>query len=361
MATQPEPILTGPVPSSSHKAGLPPGSLVHVGEAPATKSRVSLISFHADDHTEHPVHGIDDILRHCNSDAFVWVHCEGLDIAPLLAALGEHFKVHPLVLEDILNTHQRPKFEEEDDYLFVVLKTMTSDQALKVQYEQISMLLFPRMLITFREGQDDAFDGIRRRLRNGRGRIRSLGTDYLLYVVMDSVVDRYFTLSDTMEEAIEAVEVKLLARPRSQTFVTIQRLKRELVFIRKVIAPLRDVLTALQRSDSPLIQARTLPYFRDVFDHTIRVIETMDSFRDLINGMLDIYLSSVSNRVNEVMKVLTVFATIFIPLTFLVGIYGMNFDYMPELRWKWSYPILWGLFFLIPAALLLWFKKKKWL
>lgn len=362
MSAQPEPDLTGPVSSPSHKAGLPPGSLVHVGELPATASRVSLISFHADHHEEHPVHGIDDILRHQDSDACLWVHCEGLlDIAPLLAALGERFKVHPLVLEDILNTHQRPKFEEEDDYLFVVLKTMTSDQALEVRYEQISMLLFPRMLITFRERQDDAFDGIRRRLRNGRGRIRTLGTDYLLYVVMDTVVDRYFTLSDTLEEAIEAVEVKLLVKPRTQTFATIQRLKRELVFIRKAIAPLRDVLTALQRSESPLIQTKTLPYFRDVFDHAIRVIETMDSFRDLINGMLDIYLTSISNRMNEVMKVLTVFATIFIPLTFLVGIYGMNFDYMPELRWKWSYPILWGLFFLIPAALLLWFKKKKWL
>ena len=361
MPPRPEPSLTSAVTSPSHKAGLPPGSLVHVGEWPAAESRVSLISFHADHHEEQQVHGIDDILRHQDPDGFVWVHCEGLDIAPLLAAIGEHWKVHPLVLEDILNTHQRPKFEEEDEYLFVVLKTLTSDQGLAVRYEQISLLLFQRMLITFRERQDDAFDGIRQRLRNGRGRIRTLGTDYLLYVIMDTVVDRYFTLTDTLAEAIEEVEIKLLARPRNQTFATIQRLKRELVFIRKAIAPVREVLTALLRGDSPLIQTKTLPYFRDVHDHTIRVIETVDSFRDLINGMLEIYLTSISNRMNEVMKVLTVFATIFIPLTFLVGIYGMNFDYMPELRWKWSYPILWGLFFLIPAGLLFWFKKKKWL
>ncbi len=358
---RPEPGLTGPVPSPSHKAGLPPGSLVHVGQSPATASQVSLICFHDDHHEEHPVHSIDDILRHRDSDVFVWVHCEGLDIVPLLAAIGEHFKVHPLVLEDILNTHQRPKFEEEDDYLFVVLKTLTSHQGLAVRHEQISMLLFQRMLITFREQQDDAFDSIRQRLRNGRGRIRTLGTDYLMYVIMDTVVDRYFTLSDTLEEAIEAVEVKLLAKPRPQTFATIQLLKRELVFVRKAIAPLREVMTALQRSESQLIQAKTLPYFRDVLDHAIRVIETVDSFRDLINGMLDIYLTSISNRMNEVMKVLTVFATIFIPLTFLVGIYGMNFDYMPELHWKWSYPILWGFFLLIPAGLLLYFRKRKWL
>ena len=172
------------------------------------------------------------------------------------------------------------------------------------------------------------------------------------------MVDQYFTLSDTLEEVIEAIEVKLLAKPRTQTFTTIQRLKRELVFIRKAITPLREVLAALQRSESPLIQTKTLPYFRDVFDHAIRVIDTIDSFRDLINGMLDIYLTSISNRMNEIMKVLTVFATIFIPLTFVVGIYGMNFDYMPELHWQWSYPILWMLFFLIPAVLLLGSRKR---
>ncbi len=355
--------ITGPVASPSNKAGLPPGSLVHVGVRPDQAGRITLTCFHADLYEEHPVQDLDGILRHRaeSANTCLWVHCEGLDIAPLLTELGNRLQVHPLVLEDILNTHQRPKFEEEDDYLFVVLKNLVADSVLKVRHEQISLLLFKRLLFTFRERQDNLFDGIRQRLANRHGRLRTLGIDYLMYVILDTVVDRYFTLTDNLEEAIEAVEIRLLAKPRSQTFATIQELKREMVFIRKSVAPLREVLTSLQRSENPLLQASTLPFFRDVFDHVIRVIETVDTFRDLLGGMLDIYLTSISNRMNEVMKVLTVFATIFIPLTFIVGIYGMNFDYMPELRWKWSYPLLWLVFLLLPAGLLAYFKKKKWL
>lgn len=347
--------------SPSAKAGLPPGALVHVGTQPHPAGRVSLISYGVDRFAEREVQTIDDIDAGRTEGDIAWVHCEGLDIAPLLEAIGTRFQVHPLVLEDILNTHQRPKFEEMDDNLFIVLKTLHAGGALAVQHEQISMLVFPGLLFTFRERQDDLFDGLRQRLVYGRGRIRTLNSDYLAYVIMDTVVDRYFTLTDTLEKTIEAVEERLLGRPQPETFATIQRLRRELVFIRKAITPLREVLTALLRSDTELISEKTEPYFRDVFDHVIRVIDTMDSYRDLINGMLEIYLSSVNNRMNEVMKVLTVFATIFIPLTFLVGIYGMNFDYMPELRWKWSYPVLWLLFVLIPAGLLIWFRKKKWL
>ena len=345
----------------SEKAGLPPGTLIHVGKEPMVPGRITLISYNADRVEERPVQTVDDILRSRDSSAITWVHCEGLDIVAMIETIGHHFGIHPLVLEDILNTHQRPKFEEYQDYLFIVLKTLTSDQALTVHHEQISILMFADILFTFREKQDPLFNALKLRLTNAKGRLRSLGTDYLTYAIMDTVVDQYFTLSDTLEEAIEAVELKLLDRPRPQTFTTIQLLKRELVFIRKAITPLREVLAAMQRREAGLIQEKTLPYFRDVFDHTIRVIDTMDSYRDLINGMLEIYLSTVSNRMNEIMKVLTVFATIFIPLTFIVLIYGMNFEFMPELHWKWSYPILWGFFFLIPAVLLVWFRKKKWL
>jgi magnesium transporter len=345
----------------SGKAGLPPGALVHVGKQPAAASRITLISYSGSHCEEQAVTSIDDILSRRSADTVLWVHCEGLDMVETLEAIGRSFAVHPLVLEDILNTHQRPKFEEYDDYLFLVLKTLNGDHTLKVEHEQISILLFEGLLFTFREKSDGLFQGLHQRLTNAKGRIRALGADYLTYAVMDLVVDNYFALADTLEESIEKIELKLLARPQPQIFATIQLLKRQLVFIRKAITPLREVLLAVQRSESPLIQEKTLPYFRDVFDHTLRVIDTMDSYRDLINGLLDIYLSSVSNRMNEVMKVLTVFATIFIPLTFLVGVYGMNFDYMPELRWKWSYPILWGFFFLIPAGLLTYFRRKKWL
>ena len=345
----------------SEKAGLPPGTLVHVGRGAAEPGLITLINYSDDHLTEQPVQSIEDILRFRDAGGITWVHCEGLDMVEMLEAIGRHFGIHPLVLEDILNTHQHPKFEEYGEYLFIVLKTLTSDATLAVHHEQISILMFGTLLFTFREKKDGLFDGLKQRLANAKGRIRALGTDYLTYAIMDTVVDQYFTLSDTLEEEIEAIELKLLGRPNPQTFTTIQLLKRELVFVRKAITPLREVLAAMQRRDAELIQEKTLPYFRDVFDHTIRVIDTMDSYRDLINGMLEIYLSSVSNRMNEIMKVLTVFATIFIPLTFLVGVYGMNFEHMPELHWKYSYPVIWGLFFFIPAVLLIWFRKKKWL
>ncbi len=345
----------------SEKAGLPPGSLVHVGREPTAEKRITLVNYSADRFEERTVQSIDEILPYREGGGTTWVHCEGLAIIEMIEAIGHHFAVHPLVLEDILNTHQRPKFEEYDEYLFIVLKTLICDQNLKVHHEQISILMFGTVLFTFREKQDELFNALKLRLANPKGRIRTLATDYLTYAIMDTVVDQYFTLTDTLEEAIEAIEIKLMDNPRTPTFAKIQLLKRELVFVRKAITPLREVLLTMQRSETGLIQEKTLPFFRDVFDHTLRVIDTMDSYRDLINGMLDIYLSSVSNRMNEIMKVLTVFATIFIPLTFLVGIYGMNFDYMPELRWRWSYPILWGFFFLIPTVLLTIFRKKRWL
>lgn len=345
----------------SDKTGLPPGSLVHVGRMPAEAGRVTLISFNEDHAAEHPVASIDDIDRHRAAGTNLWIHCEGLDLIEFLGAVGLRFAIHPLVLEDILNTHQRPKFEVDEDYLFIVLKTLRCDQSMAVRHEQISLVVFGDVLFTFREQADDLFDALRQRLTAPKGRLRSLGTDYLACMLMDTVVDNYFTVADTIEEAIEAAETTLLDRPQPATFAAIQQLKRELIFIRKAVMPLREMLLAIQRCDSPLIQDRTQPYFRDVFDHVLRVIDTIDAYRDLLNGVLDIYLSSVSNRMNEIMKVLTVFATIFIPLTFIAGVYGMNFDYMPELRWRWSYPILWGLFLLIPAILLTLFRKKRWL
>ncbi|MDD2466303.1 MAG: magnesium/cobalt transporter CorA [Desulfobulbus sp.] len=345
----------------SKKAGLPPGSLIHVGSTPAQLGRITL-TVYTNDHCEDlPVHSLEEILQHRGNGNTLWVQCEGLDIFDMVESLGRELQVHPLVLEDILNTHQRPKFEEYENCLFFVVKTLRCTPELIVEHEQISLLLFSDMVFTFREQTDELFSGLKLRLNASKGRIRCLGTDYLTYAIIDLVVDNYFVLTDTLEDSIENIELELLAQPQAHLFTTIQMLKRELVFIRKAITPIREVLLAIQRSESPLIQQRTQPYFRDVFDHSLRVIDIMDSYRDLINGMLDIYLSSVSNRMNEIMKVMTVFATIFIPLTFLVGVYGMNFDYMPELHWKWAYPILWGLFFCIPAGLITLFKKKRWL
>ncbi len=336
------------VPFPSKKAGLPPGTLIHVGSTPAQRGPITLTSYTEDHCQEIEVQSLAEILDQRQEGCRLWVQCEGLDIVEMVEAIGQELQVHPLVLEDILNTHQRPKFEEYENFLFFVVKIVRCNQAdITVSYEQISILLFADMVFTFREQSDLLFAGLKQRLNAPNGRLRSLGTDYLTYAIIDLVVDDYFVLTDTLEETIENIELELLSQPQSPLFATIQTIKRELVFIRKSITPVREVLLSIQRSESSLIQHRTQPYFRDVFDHSLRVIDIMDSYRDLLNGLLDIYLSSVSNRMNEVMKVLTVFATIFIPLTFLVGVYGMNFDFMPELHWKWSYPVLWGLFFCI--------------
>jgi magnesium transporter len=230
-----------------------------------------------------------------------------------------------------------------------------------VAYEQVSLLVLDKFVFSFKEKPDDIFDPILAQLNNEKGRLRNFGTDYLAYVIMDTVVDEYFTLQDKLDELIETVEDELLSSPSARTLATIQIIKRELIFLRRSVSPLRELLAGIQRSESGLLQERTKRYFGDIYDHAIRVIEAMESCRDLIAGMMDIYLSSVSNKMNETMKVLTVFATIFIPLTFIAGVYGMNFEYMPELKWKWAYPALWGVFIAISVFLLGYFKKKNWL
>jgi magnesium transporter len=354
--------MTASLSRASKKTGLPPGSLVHVGMVHEGESRISIVDYSRQNFMECPAKSIDEILSYRETETVTWVHIEGLHHTGLIESLGRNFDIHPLVLEDILNTHQRPKFEEFEDYLFIVLKGLSLETGgFAVQYEQISILVMKKFVFTFMEKQDELFNPVRRRLADGKGRFRSLGADYLAYVILDTIVDHYFTVQDSLDEVVESVEDKLLSGPTARTLGDIQRLKRELIFIRKSVSPLRELLTAMGRSASPLIQEQTQVYLRDIYDHAIRVTEAVDSHRDLITGMLDIYLSSISNKLNEVMKVLTVFASIFIPLTFIAGIYGMNFEYMPELKWKWAYPTLWCLFVIIPVVLLIYFKKKKWL
>ena len=287
---------------------------------------------------------------------------DGLKDVSIIEAIGHHFDIHPLVLEDILNTHQRPKFEEFNDYLYIVIKAISmGNRSLKVKYEQISLLVLQNFVFTFIEKPDTLFHPILNRLDNDKSQVRNLGTDYLAYLIMDTVVDEYFSLQDAFDDLIEGVEDKLLSNPTSETLATIQKIKRELIFFRRSVSPLRELLAAIHRSESPLLNEKTKRYFGDVYDHAIRIIEAIESYRDLIAGMLDIYLSSVSNKMNETMKVLTVFASIFIPLTFVAGVYGMNFEYMPELKWRWGYPAIWVFFISVSVILLRFFRKNKWL
>ncbi|MGZ8187498.1 MAG: magnesium/cobalt transporter CorA [Methylosarcina sp.] len=347
---------------SSEKIGLPPGSLVHVGEVHDHEHSILMMNFNKSRLEKKIVKSIEEIPPYLTPDTVTWVIIDGLKEVAIIDAIGKHFGIHSLVLEDILNTHQRPKFEEFDDYLYIVLKGIAlENHDINVIYEQISLLVLENIVFTFKEKPDQVLDPVITRLGNGKSHIRSMGPDYLAYIIMDAVVDEYFVLQDRFDEMIETIEDELLINPTAQTLATIQKIKRELIILRRSVSPLRELLASIQRSDSALLDERTKRYFTDVYDHAIRISEAIESYRDLIAGMMDIYLSSISNKMNETMKVLTVFASIFIPLTFIAGVYGMNFEYMPELKWKWSYPILWSVFILISVSLLRYFKKKKWL
>lgn len=347
---------------SSKKAGLPPGSLVHIGEEKVEEPRITIFDYRAEHFEERETATIDECLPFKDTPTVTWINVSGIHDVEILRTLGECYSIHPLVLEDILHTGQRPKLEDFESYLFVVLKMLYLDrETSEVKAEQVSLVLGPNFVISFQEAEQDVFDGVRERIRSGRGRIRGRGADYLAYALMDAVVDNYFGILETIGGQLEDIEDGLVADPSEDMLQTVYEMKRELIFLRKSVWPLREVLATLARQESGLVKQETLAYLRDVYDHTIQVIDTIESFRDLVVGMHDTYLSSISNRMNEVMKVLTIFATIFIPLTFIAGIYGMNFQWMPELSWRWSYPFLWIIMLVVGACMLLYFRRKKWL
>lgn len=349
--------------SPAKKSRLPAGSLVHVGEIHTFEQRITVLNYNEAQVIRQNVKTIQAVLPFLKADTLTWINVEGLQDVALIAEIGQYFEVHGLVLEDILNTHQRPKIEDHEAYLFVVLKhlSLNKTNTFEVHYEQISLLLFNNCVFTFSEKPSLLFSAILDSFENEKAKVRRLGADYLLYVLMDTIVDEYFTLQDALDELMESIENNLLTAPTRDTLMTIQRVKRELVFIRRSVAPVREVLKSLQRDESDLIDVSTQRYFGDIYDHILRVIESMDAYRDLITGMLDIYLSSVSNKMNETMKFLTVYSSIFIPLTFIAGVYGMNFDFMPELHWQWAYPLLWTVFVGITVGLVFYFRKKQWL
>ena len=355
--------MTESLSNVSKKSGLPPGSLIHVGDTLENVTSMYLIDYSKDDVEEQQFKSIDEILKYKDSDSVTWVIIEGLTNVEIVERIGTIFGIHQLVLEDILNTHQRPKFEEYDDHLFIVLKCLLpEDGQFTVNYEQISLLVLKNFVFLFKEKKDDIFFPVQQRIRTRKGRLRSQGADYLAYTILDNIVDQNFILIDSLDEAVTSLEDSLLgSEPTKDMLNQIQRLKREIISIRRHVSPIRELMAAMLRSESELINDKTHIYLRDVSDHAIRVTESIESYRDILTGLLDIYTSSVSNKMNETMKVLTIFASIFIPLTFLAGIYGMNFEYMPELQWKWAYPTLWAVFISIPVVLLIYFKRKKWL
>jgi magnesium transporter len=346
---------------TSDKRGLAPGSLIHVGDVVQTDTRITLFDFNSDHFEEHSVSSLEDILRFRNTDTVTWVIIEGLANAEIIANIGSHFDIHPLVLEDILNTHQRPKLEEHDNYLFVVLKClMTEAGEFNVTHEQISLLVMKNFIFTFKEKADALLSPVFRRLENSHGRYRSKGADYVMYSVLDVVIDQNFDIMDKLEEALVTLEDDIFLRPSPALLERIHAIKLEVIRMRRFISPIRDLTAGLLRSESEIIDHSTRIYLRDVHDHVLRIIESIETHRDILSSLLEIYLSSISSKLNEVMKVLTVFSSVFIPLTFITGIYGMNFDFMPELKWEWGYPAVWGIFITTSAGLFYYFRRKGW-
>jgi len=346
----------------SRKAGLPPGTPVHIGERRSENSRVAVTHFDATQFQEHVYERIvDDTLLRAPKGVS-WVHVTGVHDSAVLERIGKAFDLHPLVIEDIQNTDQRAKLEDYGSYAYVVVKLWQNGQVSHAtRVEQLSLILGRDFVLTFEEAEPGLFAGVRQRLRNDRGRLRGQGADYLAYSLLDTVVDSYFGVLEQLGEQIEVLEDQLVTSPTRDALQTLHGLKREMIGLRRSVWPLRDVIGGLERGTGGLVRAETWIYLRDVYDHAAHVIDTIETYRDTLSGMLDVYMSSVSNRLNEVMKMLTIIATIFMPLTFISGIYGMNFRYMPELEWRFGYPLVLGIMIGLGAAMLWYFRKKKWL
>ena len=346
----------------SSKKGLDPGSLVYVGEPKVGTPRITVLDYDADNFLEKTAATCQECFAFRDTATVTWINVDGVHDPAIIEAIGGHFGLHPLILEDILTTSQRPKMEDLGDMLYIVVRMLEYDEAKgEIGTDQLSLILGSNFVISFQEQEGDMFDPVRERIRRNKGRIRKLGPDYLAYALLDAVVDHYFTVLEKLGERIETLEEELVDDPRKETMHAIHGLKREMIYLRKSVWPLREVVAGLERAESGLIQKSTNIFFRDVYDHTIQVIDNIETYRDMLSGMVETYLSSISNRMNEVMKVLTIISTIFIPLTFIVGVYGMNFDVMPELRWPWGYYLIWGIMLGLGGAMVAFFRRKKWL
>jgi magnesium transporter len=346
----------------AHKAGLSPGTLMQTGEIPSRSVRLDVMAFDEAQIVERKNVSVADAVKQLTQTGVSWINIDGIHDTSVVETLGKQFNLHPLVLEDITTTGQRPKLEDYGEYLFVTIKMLSLDpQTTEVVSDELSLLFGPHYVLTIHENESDVFEPVRERLRKGSGRLRKSGSDYLAYALIDAVVDNYFVVFEHLGEHFEEMQNNVVQNPTPETLGLIQHFKNELLILRKAVWPVRELVSGLQRSDSPVMSRSTEVYLRDVHDHTIQIIDTIETFRDMLSGMLDIYLSSASNRLNAVMKVLTIIATIFIPLTFLAGVYGMNFQFMPELQWRWGYPLLWVVMIVSALAMLFWFRRRKWL
>lgn len=352
----------------SKLTGHPTETLLYEGKAKSENIKITIFDYDEKNVIEKEVRDVEECIPFRDKQTVTWINVDGIHRIDILEKLASCYQIHHLVLEDILNINQRPKIEDFGDYVYIAAKMLTLDEAKDdIVDEQVSMILGKNFLISFQEEKlGDVFDSIRQRIRVGKGRIRKMGSDYLAYALLDAMVDSYFMILEMTGERIEELEESMVAKPDPTVLQTINKLKRRLIFLRKSVWPLREVVHGLTQTESNLLSDDASVYYRDIYDHVIQVVDTIEAFRDTVSGMLDIYLSSLSYKLNEVMKVLTIIATIFMPLTFIAGIYGMNFNWhasrfnMPELNWRFGYFFALGVMTTVACTMIFYFKKKKW-
>lgn len=348
--------------SRKKKIGVSPGSLIYVGDKTDEPVRISVLTFTEEDVHERTEVPVEAVFQHEDAGTVTWINVSGIHDMAVMDAIGKRFRLHPLVLEDLVNTQHRVKIDEYENYLFIVLKMIFAEPGdAQLQFEHICIILGRGFLISFQEREGDVFASVRERIRKGKSRIRKSGAGYLAYALMDTVIDHYFLVLEQIGDDIEILQQEAFERPNKKTLAAIHAARRQVVILRKSIWPLREMMSGLLRGESELIEGHVMIYLQDVYDHVIQVMDTVETYRDLLTDVLDSYMSSVSQKMNEIMKVLTVIATLFIPLTFFAGVYGMNFTYMPELGWRYGYPVFWILTVVVFVAMVVWFKTRKWL
>ncbi|MBL0741227.1 magnesium/cobalt transporter CorA [Chryseolinea lacunae] len=320
---------------------------------------LELITYNREKYNKFESSDPDELITRLQPDQVNWVNLDGLNNSDIIEKLQAHFCLHPLLVDDVL-ADQRPKAEEYDDYLFVTLKMLYRIEGTSIDYEQVSFVLGSNYLLTFQEKEGDLFEGFRERIRQDLGKVRKKHADYLLYRLIDIIVDNYYAVLDRIGDIIDDIEETVYENPTNETFYKIQALKKELIYLRKALYPLRDALSKLVKGESDFVREENLRYFSDVYDHVSHIIDSMDTFKDLTSSLMDIHINAMNTKMNEVMKVLTVISTIFMPLTFIVGVYGMNFKFMPELDWQYGYFLVWGIMGAIFVTMMIYFKKKKW-
>lgn len=347
----------------STKKGLPPGSLVFVGEQKSDQVKSCLFHYNENEFEERTQISNKEIIAELRDYSTVcWLNIDGLHDINVLEEIGQSFDINKLALEDILNTDQRPKLDAHDTFVLAIVKMFQyNPETYEFTSEQVSIIFTSNFVITFQEKEGDVFDSLRDRIRNKKGSIRTKSADYLFYALLDTLIDNYFHILEQVGERLEELEDIVLENPSQASLNQLHMLKKDIIGIRRAIYPLREVISKIERDDSEMINDTNKWYYRDLYDHTIQIIETIETYRDSASSLVDLYMSSVSNRMNSVMKVLTIISTIFIPLTFIAGIYGMNFENMPELKWQYGYHMMWGLMIVITIGQIFFFRNKKWL